>query len=57
MSDAESLGYTRLRELAGLSEITQAHFLLDYLSGAVLDLLTLGWIQFPNCFIHVHGHS
>ena len=57
LSNSESLVDAGRSELAGLSEITQAHFLGDYFSRAVLDLLPLGWTQLPNYFIHVHGHG
>jgi hypothetical protein len=55
--DSGSLTVARLCELASLSDIKQAHFLGYYLSRAVLDLLTVGWTQFSNYFIHVHGRS
>ena len=57
LGDPESLGNAGLRKLAGLSEIAQAHFLGYEFSRTVLDLLSLGWFQLPNDFIHIHGHG
>src|SRR5260370_28566535 len=56
LGDPESLGNAGLRKLAGLSEVAQAHFLGYEFSRTVLDLLSLGWAQLPNDFIHIHGH-
>lgn len=57
LGDPESLGNAGLRKLAGLSEVAQAHFLGYEFSRTVLDLLSLGWAQLPNDFIHIHGHA
>src|SRR5712691_383926 len=57
LGDPESLGNAGLRKLAGLSEVAQAHFLGYEFSRTVLDLLSLGSAQFPNDFIHIHGHG
>jgi len=42
LGDPEGLGNARLRKLAGLSQIAQAHLLGYELSRAVLDFLSLG---------------
>ena len=57
LGDPESLGNAGLRKLAGLSQVAQAHFLGYEFSRTVLDLLSLGWAQLPNDFIHIHGHG
>ncbi len=55
LGDPESLGNAGLRKLAGLSQVAQAHFLGNEFSRTVLDLLSLGWAQLPNDFIHIYG--
>jgi len=57
LSDPESFGNAGLRQLAGLSEVAQAHFLGYEFTRTVLDLLSLGWAQLPNDFIHIHRHA
>jgi hypothetical protein len=42
LGDTESLGHADLRELAGVPELAQGHFLCDQLNSAGLDLLPLG---------------
>src|SRR5260370_30267364 len=43
----ESLGHANLRELAGVPQFAQGHFLGNQLSGAGFDLLALGGAQVP----------
>ncbi len=57
LRDSQNPRHASLRKFAGLAEIAQTHFLGNELGRAILDLFSLGGIQFFDPVAHVYRHD